>query len=130
MAREQGLYVGDRTLTAELARKRRLYEGLRGTAGQRLATMMLAILGRKLPGVNPQAPEIAAHARAVLRWRGYDPETHTLSRNPAGVFPGLVIRDDLGRPCEGLRGKRLAALENDEAFLTVYAEELQSAGLI
>lgn len=126
--REEGLYVGDRTLTAELARQRRLYEGLRGNAGRRLATILSAVLGRKMPGLPEQHKVVAAHSRAILLHHGFDPDTHTVSRT-RGLYPGMLIRDQLGRPQIHLRAPQLKALEQSDAFAIVYGGELQAAGL-
>lgn len=129
--KEEGLYVGDRTLTAETARLRRLHEGLKlgGNPGRYLATMLSAILGRKAPGLTNQHPQVAAFAKAILRYCGCSHETHTLSRK-RGTFPGLVIRDHLGRPVQALRDKKLKAMKKDDAFAAIYLEELQKEGLL
>lgn len=126
--KEQGLYFGDRTLTAELARQRRLHEGLTGGAGRWLATVLGAVLNRGLPGLTDQHPQVQAFARAMLRWRGLDLERHSLSRSK-GRFPGLVIRNQLGLPVEAFTPKKLKAMQEDREFLRAYAEELKAGGL-
>lgn len=128
MVREQGLYVGERTLTAELARQRRLYEGLRGSSGAWLATVLGAVIGRGLPGLADQHPGVQAFARAIMRWRELDPTRHSLSRSK-GTFAGLVIRDQLGRPVEAFTPKKLKAMQADDGFAAIYAEELKAGGL-
>lgn len=131
MSREEGLYVGDETLTAEHARLKRLHEGLRpgGNPGRYLATMLGAILGRKAPGLTNQHPQVAAFAKAILRWRSCSHETHTLSRR-RGLNPGLVIRDHLGLAVEFISDKRLKALKADDSFAAAYLEELQKEKLV
>lgn len=127
MSGEEGVFVGESTLTAEIARQRRLHAGLTGNAGRWLATVLGAVLGKKAPGLTNQHPEVAAFAKAILRWRGCDSETHTLSRR-RGFGSGLVIRDNLGMAVEWVSDKRLKAARENEAFMQLYVEELQKAG--
>lgn len=131
MTKEQGIFVGENTLTAELARQRRLYEGLKpgGSPGRYLATVLSAVLGRKAPGLTNQHPIVAAYAKAVLRWRGCSHETHTLSRRKSDFSPGLVIRNNLGLAVEYLPPKKLKAAKEDPEFTRIYAEELEKEGV-
>lgn len=129
MTKEQGIFVGEDTLTAELARQKRLHEGLHGTAGRWLATVIGAVLGKKAPGLTNQHPAVAAYAKALLQHRGCSHETHTLSRRTGSFSPGLVIRQNLGLAVEYLSPRRLQEIQADPDFQRIYAEALNAEGM-